>query len=451
MKKKTGWTLLGVLLIVGAFAFELLHPQTVETRYTGAYALPDESYVFISPEDGGTLRYRTLSGQSGLLWRTGTHRFEGGRGFADRIPAFNLFNFELDSSGHVSGLSWQQTGGQVVRAPRVKLTEQIVAFDSGNVRLRGKLVMPSGGGSHPAVVVVHGSEETSAVDRRFEPYLYASAGFATLVFDKRGTGESQGELTMNFRVLATDVMAALKWLRDQPGIDGANVHLVGFSQGGWVAPMAAARDGGVRSVLVCYGPLVSVFQEDRWGYVSALKAHGFDDAAIAEADRVNDILSDIVDRRQNRWSDLGKALVEARSKPWFDSLKGANSLLSDFAHSHLPLWGQRMKVWWILRKEPPFIDRLYDPVPTAAALKGPSYWLFGEQDSTMPTEWTVEALNKLQRRGKPVDYLIYPEADHGGMRFEQLPEGERRILGYEPDFFKVQLDWLKRASARAPS
>jgi len=100
-----------------------------------------------------------------------------------------------------------------------------------------------------------------------------------------------------------------------------------------------------------------------------------------------------------------------------------------------------------LRKDPPFIDRLYDPVPTAAALKAPSYWIFGERDSTMPTEWTVEALNKLQRRGKPVDYMIYPEADHGILRIEQLPNGERRVLGYEPDYFKVQIDWLKRNAA----
>jgi uncharacterized protein len=232
-------------------------------------------------------------------------------------------------------------------------------------------------------------------------------------------------------------------LRDQPGIVGANVHLVGMSEGGWIAPMVAARDGRVRSVLIGSGPLVSAFEADRWRYVSAMKNAG-SEGAIAEADRINNILSDIVDRRQDRWSDLNSALDAAKDEPWFDALAGSSSLLGEIAHSSLPLWAQRLKIWWMLRKDPPFTDRLYDPVPTAAALKMPSYWIFGEQDSTMPTEWTIEALNKLQRQRKPVDYLIYPESGYGILRVEQLSDGDRRILGYEPDYFKVQIDWLKR-------
>ncbi len=69
----------------------------------------------------------------------------------------------------------------------------------------------------------------------------------------------------------------------------------------------------------------------------------------------------------------------------------------------------------------------------------------------MPTDWTVDELRKLQKRGRPVDYMIYPDADHGIMRFETMPNGERRVLGYEPDYFKVQIDWLKRASSQSAS
>jgi hypothetical protein len=112
--------------------------------------------------------------------------------------------------------------------------------------------------------------------------------------------------------------------------------------------MAAARDANIRSVLIGFGPLVSAFEEDRWGYVSALKQRGFEHA-IPEADRINAVLSDIIDRRQNRWADLSKALGEARDKPWFEALKDSNSILGDIAHSALPLWAQRVKFWWFLR------------------------------------------------------------------------------------------------------
>lgn len=445
MKKKIFWIAAGLALILGALAHELFGSPALDTRYSGAYALPDDSFIYISPEGEDVLRFRTLSGQSGLLWRDGKH-FAGGKGFAEREPAFNHFSFNVDQGGQVTGLTWEQPATESVRAPRVPLLEQIVTFASGDAQLRGKLVMPEGSGPHPAVVFIGGSEQTSLVAGAFEPYLFASRGFATLVFDPRGVGESQGEYTRNFRVLATDVLAALKWLRDQPRIDGANVHVVGVSQGGWIAPMAAARDAKVRSVLIGSGPLVSVFEDDRWRYVSALKKQDFEDA-IPEADRINLLLSDIIDRHHDRWADLAKALDTARRQPWFDVLAGSGSVLGDVAHSALPLWAQRVRVWWIQRRDPTFIDRLYDPVPTAAALKMPSYWIFGEQDSTMPTEWTIEAINKLQRQRKPIDYLIYPEAGHGILRIEQLPDGKTRVLGYEPDYFKVQIDWLKRNAA----
>ena len=63
----------------------------------------------------------------------------------------------------------------------------------------------------------------------------------------------------------------------------------------------------------------------------------------------------------------------------------------------------------------------------------------------MPTQWTIDELNKLQKRGKPVDYMVYPDADHGILRVEKQPNGKHRVLGYEPDYFKLQLDWLRRS------
>ena len=446
MKKPFGWAALAFVVIVTVVLAWGLSGLDPDTRFSGAYALPDDSFLYISPEGHDRLRFRTLSGQSGLLWRATDNHFEGGKGFAEREPVFHRFEFELDSSDEATELVWEQPGVAPVRAPRVRLDEQPATFQSGDVRLRGKLIMPEGGRTLPAVLFIDGWKRASAVDNAFEPYLYASRGFATLVFDTRGTGKSTGEYTQNFRVLATDALAALKWLRDQPRIDATNVHLVGVAEGGWIAPMAAARDANVRSVLVCHGPLVSAFEQDRWRYVSALRRSGFDDAAIAEADHINAILGDIVDRRIDRWDDFAQALKEARGRRWFPAIEDSHSLFGELAHSSLPLWAMRLKVASSLNDEPAFIDRLYDPLPTAAALKSPSYWILAEQDSSMPTDWTIEALNKLQRQRKPVDYLLYPDAEHGSLRIEQRADGSRKLLGYEPDYFKVQIDWLKRNS-----
>lgn len=451
MRRKLLWALAALVPIGAVIAYQATRPDPADTRYSGAYALNDGSFVFVTPREGGELRYRTLSGESGALWPVGVHLFEGGKGWAEREPLYNKFTFEMDAQDHPVGLLWEQTGIEPRRAPLVQLPQQVVEFPSGDLSLRGKLLLPAAPCPCPAVVVVHGSEDYSAVDYSAEPYIYAANGFATLVFDKRGTGASDGEYTQNFRVLAGDVLAAVQWLRDQPGIDGGRIHLTGFSQGGWIAPLAAARDANIRSVLIGYGPTVPVISQDRWGYVHALREKGFGDDAIAQADRINGVISDIFDRRQNRWGELRRMIKASRSEPWFAAVKGSDSALGFTADTKLPLWVVRLIVWWKFdRADPPYIDRLYNPVPTLAALRSPSYWILGGADSSMPTEWTIDELQKLQKRGKPIDYLIYPDADHGILRFETDQQGKRRVIGYEPDYYRMQVDWLRRNSEPAP-
>jgi len=54
-----------------------------------------------------------------------------------------------------------------------------------------------------------------------------------------------------------DVFAVVEWLRAQPGIVADRIGLVGFSQGGQVALLAAARDSRLQ-VVVAYFPVTDV-------------------------------------------------------------------------------------------------------------------------------------------------------------------------------------------------
>lgn len=423
--------------------------QKPYVQFTGAYSLDDGRLVFIAPREGEQLRFRLMNGDSGVLWPAGENRFEGGAGWAEREPVINRFRFLTDPNG-AQALEWAGVDGAARTGRKVALPERIVSFDSGELRLRGKLVTPQGQGPFPTIVLVHGSGDESAVDYYFEPYLYAAHGFAALVFDKRGTGESEGEYLQNFHLLSDDVVAAVRWLRTQNEIDGDAIHLAGFSQGGWIAPLAAVKDGNIRSVLVGYGVMKPVTAEDRWGYVYALQQKGFGEAEIAQADRVNAVIEDIVDRGENRWDELGEMLDAAKEQAWFQAVRGSDSILGGIADSKLPLFASRFYVWWRLRDDPPFIDRLYDPVPTMHRLESPSVWLLAGEDSSAPAAWTVEELDKLKAAGKPVEYWIYPNAEHGILRFTQGAEGERTLLGYEPDYFARQIEWFRRQSTRAP-
>jgi dienelactone hydrolase len=355
--------------------------------------------------------------------------------------------FHLDETGRSSGFRWTHpvTGDQV--AERFDLPERFVRFPSGDLSLRGKLVTPLSPAPHPVVVVVHGSGKESAVDTYYNPYLFAAHGIATLVYDKRGTGESEGKYLQNFHVLADDVLAAVDWLRQQPEIDTQRIHLAGYSQGGWIAPLAASRTSGIRSLLIGYGPMVSVVGEDRWGYVYALEQNGFGGEAIAAADDINAVMSDIMDHGADRWKELEQLLDEAKDEPWYAAVRGSDSALGFLTDTRMPWWMIRAWAWWMLRPtEVPFVDRLYDPVPTLSTLDVPSLWIFGGEDHSMPTGWTVDELEKLRDAGRPIEIEIFPGADHGILVFQETPEGERSFLGYEPEYLPLQVAWLRSHS-----
>jgi dienelactone hydrolase len=445
------WIVLLVLLLAGsAAAYAFFHEEPPDPRYNGAYRFADGRSVLVTARTEGTLRLSGLDGESRALWPSGENTYTAGPGWSEKAPREVEVSFSPppEAGGYSPGLTWKRRGGRPEPARRLDLPETHFAFTSDGLELRGKLVRPKGSGPFPAVVIVHGSGRESAVDTYYMPYLFAAHGIATLVYDKRGTGGSEGDYTQNFHVLARDVVAAVEWLRAQSGIDPARIHLAGYSQGGWIAPLAATRIPGIRSLLINYGPMVPVTGEDRWGYVYALKKKGFGEDEIRKADRIDNVIGAIADHREDRWDELGRLLDEAEGEPWFEAVKGSDSALGMVSGTRLPRWVLRLYAAWALRpREEPFIDRLYDPVPTVDSLQTtPSLWLLADEDESMPTGWTVEKLEALRAQGRPINIRVYPGTDHGILRFIDEPDGERRYLGYHPDYLMDQVRWLRSQS-----
>lgn len=456
------------LLAVVALVWYFNRTEPADVRFNGAYRLDDGRLAVVTAREGQTLRIRFPGNGEGRALRPsgseGEHRYQAGPGWSGRTPVEVEVQFEM-TGDRPEGLTLVErtAGGAERRGRRIGLREEIFFFDSGDLALRGKLVLPAPGsaeGPFPAVVLVHGSESYSAVDHYADPYLYAAHGIAGLVFDKRGTGESDGTYVQNFHVLARDVVAAVEALQGRPEIDGDSIHLEGASQGGWIAPLAATRTDAVRSLLIDYGPMVPIAEEDRWGYVYQLRRKGFGEDAIRQADRLHDLVNRAlrlesgiaVDEQGEPWEDLAAALDEAEGTDWFEAAKGSDSTVGFLADTRMPLWVIRLYTKWRLRPVDgePFADRFYDPVPALASLDLPSLWIFGGEDESMPTAWTIDELERLQEAGRPIRVLLYPEADHGILRFEETDTGGRRYLGYEPTYLSTKVAWLRYQSGLDP-
>lgn len=464
LRRRLLWGCAGLVglgaVAIGAAAFLAREPRP-DTRFTGAYRFDDGELAIVVPYRGAELRLTDpASGESRpLLPLDGDGRFRVGPTGTPTPPGEQPAE-EVTFTPRRAGerpealvRSGSRLGSR--RAQRIPLREEPLTIDSGGLALRARLVLPPAGfpARHPAAVIVHGSGKESAVDFYRDPYLLAPHGIATLVFDKRGTGGSEGTYTQNFHVLARDVVAAVAALRARPDIDPGAIHLVGYSQGGWIAPLAASRTAGIRSLVIGYGPLVPIVDEDRWGYVYTLRKKGFGDEAIAAADAIHETLVAILDRGESgRWDELERLLDAADGQPWFTAIADSDSALGFIAaHRWVPLFALRGYARWMMRPidGEPFADRLYDPEPVVAGLQAPSLWIFGGDDHSMPTEWTIAKLDRLRQRGAPIEVVVYREADHGIVRIARDEDGERRSLGFEPGYMLRIVDWLRGHSRPA--
>jgi dienelactone hydrolase len=170
---------------------------------------------------------------------------------------------------------------------------QDVSFASAGTTCRGWLTLPAtaGGKPVPLVLMAHGFGGTR--DMHLEQYAqrFNAAGMATLIFDYRCWGASDGEPRNRLDPDAEigDWLAALAFVRTLPGVDSARIALWGTSFAGGLVVSVAARDGKVAAT-VSQCPLLdglaAAVQVTRYAGPLALlrvSAHGVFDAARALA------------------------------------------------------------------------------------------------------------------------------------------------------------------------
>jgi len=131
---------------------------------------------------------------------------------------------------------------------------------AGNT-LAATLAIPTGKGPFPAVLLITGSGPNDRDESLLghKPFLVLSdyltrKGIVVLRADKRGVRKSTGDLanatTADF---ATDAEAGVAWLKTRPEVDPHKIGLIGHSEGGVVAPMAAVADPSVAFIVMMAG------------------------------------------------------------------------------------------------------------------------------------------------------------------------------------------------------
>jgi len=145
-----------------------------------------------------------------------------------------------------------------------QLDYEEIAFQNGELDLAGMLMLPAGDGPYSGAVFIHGS----GTSRRDNPWYLSVAeellanGVAVLLPDKRGSESSGGDWRdTSFEGLATDTQAAFEFLAQVPSVDRNRIGLIGFSQGGWIAPIVASENPSVAFVVSMSGAGVTTEEQ----------------------------------------------------------------------------------------------------------------------------------------------------------------------------------------------
>jgi pimeloyl-ACP methyl ester carboxylesterase len=145
--------------------------------------------------------------------------------------------------------------------PPFPYEEEEVSYFNGQIKLAGTLTVPPGDGPFPAALLISGSGAQDRNEEVFDhkPFLVLAdhltrAGIAVLRVDDRGVGGSTGDRSAaTSEDFAEDALAGVTFLSQLPEIDPKRVGLIGHSEGGIIAPMAAIRSGGVAFVVLLAG------------------------------------------------------------------------------------------------------------------------------------------------------------------------------------------------------
>lgn len=255
-----------------------------------------------------------------------------------------------------------------------------VSFDNRGAHLVATLYLPDRPHPVPGIVVIHGSGALTRIVYSGFAIQFAKWGYAVLVYDKRGTGDStgrfeNGDRTLcpdNINLLASDASAAHDVLARRPEVRADMVGFFGGSQAGWITPRAAVLNGHAAFMLLLSGPTTSTHAWLRYErfHINQGRAH------------------------------YGPPTLMDIKKP--------------FGKGDIPDGMTADQAYAVAQKvsESGFPCADYDPTTDLRALNIPGLWLMGDRDWMVPSAPEIHNLQSLSELGKPYEYRHISGAGH---------------------------------------
>jgi uncharacterized protein len=307
-------------------------------------------------------------------------------------------------------------------------TVREVTFHHGDVTLAGSLLTPNTLGKHAGVVLLHGSgPETRWGTPRYIADRFARAGIATLIYDKRGSGRSTGNLdSFTYDDLAGDAIAGVHLLASQPDVDRRRVGLLGHSEGGITGVVAAVHASREIAFIVAEDTVAGpVYKSDLYRVNRSIRQTGFKPEEISKAMDVFGTFVDVA-RGVTSYSELEAARNQYGQTEWFR--------------------------WLAI---PPRDAPLWATAPQRENLNTLVYWskvdvpvllIYGEKDELVPVVQNIEAIENALDRRASFTAVIAPGAQHN-LTVHPPPEGPFFWWRAAPGIVDLTVNWVQSVTS----
>ncbi len=279
--------------------------------------------------------------------------------------------------------------------------EEEVTFENtgAGISLAGTLTLPKKEGKFPVAVLVSGSGAQNRNEELLghKPFLVLAdyltrQGIGVLRFDDRGVGQSTGDFAAaTSEDFTTDALAAVEYLKTRPEVNTAKIGIIGHSEGGMIAPMAASQSDDVAFIVMLAGP--GVVGKDL--LLKQLKlislANGEDETKVEKEDTYNrevfDIMCLISDSAELR-TILTEVMTRQLSELPEEDKKGIDDP-DQYIQNNL---NQVMSPWFRF-----FL--CYDPAPALEKVTCPVLALNGEKDLQVEPEQNLGGVEAALKKG----------------------------------------------------
>lgn len=298
--------------------------------------------------------------------------------------------------------------------PPFPYTAEEVSYKNGDVTLAGTLTIPPGDGPFPAVVLITGSgpQDRDETVLGHKPFLILADhltrhGIAVLRVDDRGVGGSSGStMDSTSADFAQDALAGVRFLKSHAKIAPAKIGLLGHSEGGVIAPLAASQSPDVAFLVLLAGtgvpaPGLLVAQSE---LISRAEGVPEDDIrkeseALREMIRILETEKDAAARGAKLREAAKQALAAAREQDVRDA-GGPEAFVDGLVKSLDSPWFRF------------FIG--YDPRPALQKVTVPVLALNGALDLQVPVAMNLPAIEKILKESgnKDVTAKSLPGLNH---------------------------------------